>query len=245
MVFLFYDMHSVPWLQKRIHEPINLQINWDGTTQRRLIRLAFPLGLTAMLASLNTNIPRYLLENYFGEGTLGLFTAMAYLLVAGNAVVGALGQSASPRLAKYFASNRKAFQQLLIKLLAIALVLGIAGILLAFFAGSELLTLLYSLEYAQNLDVFLWLCLAATVSYMASFLGYGMTAARSFRVQPFIFLFVSIVTLLSGLYLIPRYGLLGASWVLLIAAVTQAGSALAVNIYALKKASSENFALGG
>ena len=115
MVFLFYDMHSVPWLQKRIHEPINLQISWDGTTQRRLIRLAFPLGLTAMLASLNTNIPRYLLENYFGEGMLGLFTAMAYLLVAGNAVVGALGQSASPRLAKYFAARSQSLPKLLSK----------------------------------------------------------------------------------------------------------------------------------
>ncbi len=67
MVFLFYDMHSVQWLQKRIHEPINLHFDWDSTTQRKLIRLAFPLGLTAMLASLNTNIPRYLVENYWGD----------------------------------------------------------------------------------------------------------------------------------------------------------------------------------
>ena len=41
----------------------------------------------------------YFIERYWGKRELGIFAALAYLIVAGNTVVSALGQSASPRLA--------------------------------------------------------------------------------------------------------------------------------------------------
>ena len=52
------------------------------------------------------------------------------------------------------------------------------GILVALVLGHELLTVLYRPEYAEHTAVFVWLMVAASVGYVASFLGYGMTAAR-------------------------------------------------------------------
>ncbi len=235
IVLLAYDKRSVQWLQNRLKETIPASLNWQRTVLSSLIRLAFPLGLTALLISLNTNIPRYYIERYLGGYSLGIFAAMAYLLVAGDAIIGALGQTASPRLARYYATaDKKAFRRLLAILLLIAVSLGAAGFLLAFVFGEDLLTIFYGMEYAQHVDVLLWLCAAATVSFIAAFLGYGMTAAHYFRIQPFIFALVTVISFVSGLFLIPAYGLVGAAWTLLIAALVQALAAFMVNMHALR-----------
>jgi len=82
----------------------------------RLAWLSLPLGLTMLLLSLNTNIPRYFIEHYLDTSALGIFAALAAVTRASDMVVQALGQSASPRLAKlYAASDSKSFCRILFK----------------------------------------------------------------------------------------------------------------------------------
>ena len=175
-----------------------------------------------LLLSLNTNIPRYFIEHHLGSEQLGLFSAIAYLLVAGNTVVSALGQSASPRLARHFAQrDRKAFLILLGRLQLIGLGLGMLGILAACFFGREILTLLYTPQYAERTDILVWIMVAATFSYLASFLGYGMTATRSFSPQLPLFALVTASTFAASLLLIPKAGLMGAALATLAPIVVQ------------------------
>src|SRR5207248_2711872 len=62
--------------------------------------LTLPLCFAALLLSLNANVPRYFIERSLGERELGLFAAMAFLLLPGTSIlIAALGQAASPRLA--------------------------------------------------------------------------------------------------------------------------------------------------
>jgi O-antigen/teichoic acid export membrane protein len=199
----------------------------------KLAWLALPLGLVMMLISLNTNIPRYFVQRYLGERGLGIFAAIAYLQVAGTTVVGALGRSASPRLARYYATgDGPSFRRLLLKLAGIGALLGGAGVLAALVAGRELLTLLYGPEYVQR-DTFAWLMVAAGIAYVASFLGYGMTAARYFRIQLPLFALVTAATGMACLLLVPAYGLRGVAVALVISSIVQAGCSLAVVAYAL------------
>lgn len=72
----------------------------------KLARLALPLGVVMLLISLNSNIPRYVIQAHYGEWELGIFAATAYIMVAGTTVVSALGQSASPRLAKLYGGSK-------------------------------------------------------------------------------------------------------------------------------------------
>ena len=103
---------------------------WELPKLKQLAWLSMPLGIVALLLSLRTNIPRYFVELYLGERDLGIFAAMAYVIVAGGTVVRALGQSASPRLARYYAQgNVAAFLKLLAKLLALGGLLAIAVLL--------------------------------------------------------------------------------------------------------------------
>ena len=177
-----------------------------------------------MLVSLKSNIPRYFIASHMGEHALGIFGAMAYMVVAGDTIVSALGQSASPRLAKYYASgNREEFRRLLFKLVNIGIILGCAGVAVAYFFGKEILTLLYSPEYAIR-DLFVILVVGMAISYVASFLGYGMTAARYFKVQVPLFSVVVGSLAIACLLLVPSKGMYGAAIALLIGSIVHFGS---------------------
>ena len=211
-----------------------IRLNWK--TLISLMWLSLPLGLVKMLLSLNSNIPRYFIEEYLGERELGIFAALAYLMVAGNMVIFALGESASPRLAKYYsARNLPAFRGLLIKLVGLAALIGGVAIIVAQFAGRELLTILYRPEYGLHQDLFVLLMVAGAISYMSSFLGYGMTAARYFRVQTPLFVIVTAISAIACLWLLPTQGLIGAAKALMVAAIMQAIFSLGVIIHALYK----------
>jgi O-antigen/teichoic acid export membrane protein len=213
----------------------NLRPRWSLRTLYTLARLALPLGLVLALMSLTTNIPRYFVERYLGEGELGIFAAISYIMVAGLTVTYALGQATSARLARYYAEGEEAkFLGLLLRLVGIGTLLGIAGVLVSLVAGQEILALLYRPEYAERVDIFLWLMIAAAIMYVASLLGYGMTAARYFRVQVPLFAFAGGISAVACLWLVPAAGLKGASIALIISALVQFGGCLAVTVYALK-----------
>lgn len=206
-----------------------LRAEWDFVKCRRLVVLSLPLGVVMILLSLNANIPRHFVQHYWGESALGYFAAMAYLFVAGDTVMAAMGQSATPRLARYFDSDRPAFARLLKDMVLIGVVMGTLGTGLAFFFGPTFLRLVYGPDYAQYASVLTWLMAAAAFSYVGSMLGYGMTAARVFRPQAPLFLAATCVTALACWSLIPRLGLTGSAYAVLIGSgFSCAGSAFFV-----------------
>jgi O-antigen/teichoic acid export membrane protein len=209
---------------------------WHRKTLSKLVWLALPLGFVMMLISLNTNIPRYFIERYLGERELGIFAAMSYLMVVGQMVVSALAESASPRLAKYYAAgNSTAFRTLLLKLVGVGLMLGAAGVFVAIVASKPILTLLYQPEYAERSDLFAWLMVAAGMGYVSSFLGYGMTAARYFQVQMPLFVLVTGSSAMACFWLIPTQGVRGAAIALIVGAIVQVVFSLGVIVYALQR----------
>lgn len=226
-----YDARSAARLLRARPRP-----RWHGPTLRRLAWLALPLGVTMLLISLNANIPRYVMERAWGEAELGIFAALTYLIVAGNTVVAALGQAASPRLAAYYADRRaRAFRGLLLKLVGIGALLGAAGVTAALLLGGPLLLLIYGPAYAAHADVFVLVMLAGGIGYVSSFLGYGMTAARFFKAQAPLFAVVVTTTTLAALALIPPLGMRGAALALIASFSVQLSGSLALNLYALRR----------
>ena len=203
----------------RLMPILSQPVNWKGL--RQLAFRSLPLGFTLMLLSLNVNVPRYFVERFLGERELGFFSAMAYFVVAGTSVTTALGQSATPRLARlYILDDRSKFRSLLWKLVLIGTSLGVLGVLVAKLAGEPLLRLVYGAEYGQYADVFVWIMVAAGASYVGSFLGYGVTATRAFSLFFTRYLFMVIITVIASALLIPKWGLRGAAWATLVAGVS-------------------------
>jgi O-antigen/teichoic acid export membrane protein len=224
-----YERVSTRSLLALVAPPEALRIEWDIGRCRRLAALSAPLGVVMLLISLNANIPRYFVKHYCGESALGYFAAMAYVFVAGNTVMSAIGQSAMPRLARYCDSDRAAFSALLKKMILLGGLVGMLGVGLALLLGPTFLRLVYRADYAQYAVVFTWIMVAAAVAYVGSMLGYGLTAAQVFRPQVPLFLIALASTALVCWLLIPRLGLTGSAYAVLVGSfVSCAGSACLV-----------------
>jgi O-antigen/teichoic acid export membrane protein len=123
-----------------------------------------------------------------------------------------------------------AFTSLIWKFVLCGIFLGVVGVPLGALLGRQLITILYRPEYATYLNIFLVMIATTSVVAVASFLGYGVTAARSFK-MPVLVVGISVVaTAIFSFLLVPKFGLLGATLALLIASVVQAvGLALLMN----------------
>ncbi len=217
-----YDLASVSLILKATH-PVTQILNfgklgvprpsWDKKKLLRLAWLTLPLAFVMLINSLKGNIPRYFIEGYLGAKELGFFAAMAYLMVAGQMINNALGNSASPRLAKYYAAGQgDKYGGLLLKLTLIGGLVGAAGVLLVLLAGKEILTLIYTSEFGQHAQVLTWIMIGSGIRFAGGFLGYGITAARYFRIQVPLNIIGLIAVITGSFLLVPRYGLLGAAW---------------------------------
>jgi O-antigen/teichoic acid export membrane protein len=189
-----------------------MQPIWNWPALRSLAAVALPLGLVMGVLSLHANVPRYFIGASLGIAEVGAFSAMASLGLAGSTICNALGQVASPRLANDYADGKqRPFLLTVAKLLIAALAAGLLGIAAAATWGSWLLTVLFRTEYGRFQDVFVILMFSAGLSYLASVLGYALTAARRFYCQLPIFAIALAVTVAVCLWLTPRMGLRGAA----------------------------------
>jgi O-antigen/teichoic acid export membrane protein len=185
---------------------------WRWKILIRLALLTLPLGLVELLASLTINSPRYFIEWQGGAEALGIFSAMAYVMVAGGTIVHALGQAASPRLATYFAQDSfRSFEKMGRQLLLAGGVTGLVGIGMAIFAGPPILTLLYRAEYAQHQNVFILLMVAAAANYMATLLWFMLMATRQFKIQIALFGSSFLITIFLCAFFVPKMGMAGAA----------------------------------
>lgn len=249
IVLLAYDIPNGFWLygqknfMKNGGEDSGLELKrlrplWEWPALGRLTLLALPMGIVTMLISLESNIPRYFIENAWGERELGIFSAIAAFMAAGNAIILASSWSAAPRLANYYADgNRKVFTSLLGKLLVLASCLGIAGIFVAQVAGHSLLAIVYRPEYADHANILLILMIAAGILYLSSYFGTAITAARYFRPQLPLFVTVNLTLTFFCFWLIPKYGLWGAALAVTFSAIVQFFLSALVTLHVVRRLS--------
>jgi O-antigen/teichoic acid export membrane protein len=248
-VLLGYDMrvqtHSPEPLDKDSstsrtafeHLKETLRPRWEPRKMARILWLALPLGVVAMLVNLNVNVPRYFIQWKMGTRELGIYSALAFLMSAGNLVVSALAQAVFVPLARFYAEGRRrAFTMLVLKLLGIGTVLGLGGIFVAWIAGAKLLAIIYRPEYATESRLLVWFMVLAWMGYLSQFLGGAMTSARLFVHQIPLFA-MGVLTISAGSYwLVPRMGLQGAIIATMAGVLLQLLASIAVLSYGLMNA---------
>ena len=232
-VLLAYDIQRA----RALLTPGERWFRIDWRVSRKLALLSLPLGFVMMLISLNVNIPRYLLEHSGGPAELGIFASLAYLLVAVNLIVTALGQSAIVRLSSMFAGrNFIGFRRLMLRLITVGVAIMLLALILAALFGRMALTLLYRPEYGDHVGLFLIMVASAGVSAVGSFLGYGMTAARCLRAQVPLTAACALTSATVTALLLPHYGSIGAALGLLASSLVLVGGAACLLTQATRKA---------
>jgi O-antigen/teichoic acid export membrane protein len=191
-------------------------------TQRELLWLGLPLGIVVLLAALTSSVPTYFIKHSLGERDVGIFAALGFMVSVGNMAVVSFGQAAFTRLAKSYATgNLLAFGSLLGRLLAFGAMIGVSGMIISKLAGREILIILFRPEYAERADLLVWMMAAGGVLYMAQFLGFGLTAANFYNSQVVLNVVANLVLFAACYLLVPRQGLLGAIFSMLVAAIIQ------------------------
>jgi O-antigen/teichoic acid export membrane protein len=193
------------------------QLDWKRAIQVRLFFTALPLGVISALCGLNLNIPRYFIEGDLSKHDLGIFSALASLVGAGNLVMAALASCSIVGLARAWVSrDTSKYRSLSLQLFAVSALMGSAGVLVAFLAGHKVLALLFRPDYESRANVLARIMVAGALGYVVSAQGYAMTAARKLVQQIPLLIGTAGVTTMCSWYLVPRRGLEGAAeaWVL-------------------------------
>ena len=178
---------------------------------RRLLLAGAPLGITAALMSLTTNVPRYIIPEFFDKQTLGLFVSIAVVLQAGTLIFRAIELPAIPRLARLLdRRDRVGFWKLLHSLFAIFSGIGLAGCVVSLLIGPQLLVFVFNNQFRTLGGVLALLTLATSITQIAGMVESALIAARMTRVQVPMHLLTTVSCLLLCLWLIPAYELYGA-----------------------------------
>lgn len=251
-LIMVYDVPSALWILqvrgdgassrwKRIVAAANeIRPRWEWSRMRPLMMLGLPMGVVSLLTSLQTNIPRYFVEDQLGKAELGIFCAVAALMMTGITLMRALDQSCMPRLAKlHAAGSYREFRWLLLKLVGVYLLLGVAGVWVARWGGRPLLTLLFSSDYAIHTDVLETIMQAAVASYLVGTISSALVTTRCINRQ-LPLLCISLVSAFAACYwLVPEYGLWGASMSMVLCKIPYIVIGSAMLIHATREVSPE------
>ena len=189
----------------------------------QLARSAVPMGLVMMLCSLTVSTPRLAVGKFLGTYELGIFAAMMSIIGVGRIVMNALGQAATPRMARHIADGDvRKFHSVFRALLLVGSALSVAAPVGAYLIGEQVIVLIYGPAYRGVRNILTWCMFAGAISYLASFVGYAITAARIFVAQLHLLIAVCVVGVAASWWLVPVAGLTGAAWSFALAMAVQA-----------------------
>jgi len=211
MVLLFFDVKRGARLsilkEDQFHAASTSSTSSDISA---LLRLAWPLGLVALLGSLATNVPRYAVQDVAGQHALGIFAGLSYVLFAGMAVARSVLHPYMPLIAREFtAGGATRFYRVLGGTTLAAGSVGTLGVLIAYVAGDVVLVFFYGPDYRGFRTEFIWMMGAAVFAYMGLGLQYGLTAMRANRAQAVLIGAETLIVLSIAWAFVRAFGVLG------------------------------------
>ena len=200
-----------------------------------IMKSAIPMGISLGIVTLQSNIPRLFLDQYASIEAVGIFTVLSYFIIVGSIFINSICQYLSPRLTHAWNHNRAYFKKLLSMALLIAGGLGLIAIFLSYFMGEFVLNLVYGAEYVAYTDAFVLTMVAGFILYLATVLGYTLTAIGFIKQQVYLFSIVLIFSVLVSYLCIPEYGIIGGIYTLMVSYLVQCVLSLLVVLFRLKE----------
>ncbi len=229
--FVCFAVYDVP----NVYAFERMRLNFSIKKLYSLFLIAAPLAPSLFFLSVGINSPRYFIQGYLGEGPLGYFSALAYIPLGLSMVFLSFSQALLPRLSHYHLDNPTGFLRLLVIGIGAAMVLGISSLGFFYFWGKPIISLIYNIEYTENYLMLLILLAANIVFLLNAILGTTMTAARYFKSTLLINILFVLGTVSACFFFVPRMGLEGAAYSVLIGNAVQCSVAFVVTILILAR----------
>jgi O-antigen/teichoic acid export membrane protein len=203
-------------------ENFNFKLKYEYLKFKKIFLLALPLAIVTLIISLNSSISIFYLEAFVGTEAQGIYSAITYTMILGTFIANAVGQSFAPRLSKYFNENMFShFFSLKNNFLIFNITLGILGVIFSFFFGEFILGVLFNESIAKYNNLFILIMILAVFVYIATALGYTLTAMRAFKIQPIISVFSLVLNAILSYFFIKQWGMFGAVYCLIIIYIIQ------------------------
>lgn len=175
-----------------------------------LIR-AGPLGLAALLGSLNISVPRLMIESYLDTRQLGIFIVLAYFAASIAGLLDGMSRATIPPLARLGLDNKAChLVALTIKAAAFGALVGLGAATTFALFGDSLLGTIFGPQYASASSTLVALTIANVPLFAGSFVGAAMLALGMFKERALLLTASTATVIVAGLLAIPLYGLFGA-----------------------------------
>lgn len=209
---LLLDQRNARALSLEENRPLQSFRSVRRTEVRALARKSAPLGLDQGVASLCTNIPRYLIKYFIGVSHLGIYASQAYLGQVISMITSSMSSVLLPRLSVYYhRGQRKAFIRMLFQLVLFGFAVLTAGLLFAAFFGDAFIRVTLGPAYV-NRALLLALMAAAGTSTLQRSLSNGLVASHAFGNYLLVDSLTAAAILGSAIPLIRAYGVVGAAY---------------------------------
>ncbi|HCD57882.1 MULTISPECIES: oligosaccharide flippase family protein [Exiguobacterium] len=220
IMLLAYDLPTI----RRVGRGFDNQaLDLRYRSGKELFLKAMPLGFVALLIALNANIPRLFVGRTIGTEELGYYASIAYLLVLGSLFIHSLIAVLLPNFSSE-TGERQSLPELRKLTRSMLLMTNIVGILLivgAIFFGKWGLTIFYNASFVQYHLIFVLMMVASLFFYNSTVIQALLTGFQQFRIQTISIFGSVVVNLIACSFLIPLYGLYGATIAYTLCAVTQ------------------------
>lgn len=205
---------------------------FNKTKTYSLLKLGLPLGITAVIGSLLTSIPRIKLEATSGLAVLGVFTTLMSLVAFFNLFMSSFSQALIPRLSQSYTLSKPQFKKELGQWSIFLSFILIIILILTYSFDTLILGTIFGREYTNYTDEFFLSMVAGCVLCIFHFTNMMLNVQRNFKPQVYIYSICAVICFISAYILIPYYDLKGAIYTALIASLS--GILASITVFYIK-----------
>lgn len=205
--------------------------NWQQLLM--LIKFGMPLSIALFLSSLNTNIPKYALENYKSLADVGIFSSLIIFYSAGNVFYYSLYNFLLPRVVDR-QHNRSFLQRLLLLILTGNGVILLGLIILEACFIESAIKLVFNAQFLNYKRELLIIITSSFAVYTSTLLDLFINTFQKYTFNTVTQIISVCVVFIGSIYLIPIYSVFGAALTFVLFAITVFSLKLLISIFIIR-----------
>lgn len=207
-------------------------ISWSVSL--KLLKLGLPLSITLALSSLNTNIPKYILESVSTIENVGIFSSLLVIYSAGNTLFFSIYNYFLPKVVEK-KSDTSYLWKVLLTILGLLFTTQLILILVGTNNLSVILQTLFTSSYVHLQKEFMNVIVGSIFVYASILFDLFINAYQKYIYNTFIQLLSVGLVAITSIVLIPYFEIYGATLAFLIFGITVSITKLIISIMIIQR----------
>lgn len=188
------------------------KMTWNAAVQKYLFKNSWSFGLHYVIGVFYFTIDVQLLAYFFDEAEVGLYQSAFRIVMLALILADLTSQAFLPYLSKLIVENKKEFTKIFLLLEESLILLSGMGLFILFIIRYYIVDLVYNQSYFSSVTLYFPLIIMAIMRVSAVFYGIVLTVSDKQNIRVLSVFISLIVSFCANIYLIPRYGAIGAAW---------------------------------